>query len=65
MHRDVRLAIRSLRREPAIVLDVIASFALAVDLFVPLSAALRDRPAEWVSEPGMNLAAVVVRLRAE
>jgi predicted permease len=35
-----------------------------VDLFVPLSAALRDHPAEWVSETGMNLASVVVRLRA-
>jgi predicted permease len=35
-----------------------------VDLFVPLSAALRDHPSAWVSEPGMNLASVVVRLRA-
>ena len=35
----------------------------AVDLYVPLSTALRDRGDGWWSEPGMRLVGVVVRLR--
>ena len=36
----------------------------SADLFVPLSAALRHQPPAWVDEPGMNLASIVVKLRA-
>ncbi|AHG88198.1 permease [Gemmatirosa kalamazoonensis] len=38
--------------------------AAAVDVFVPLSAAMRDRPAAWRSEPGMNVVSVLAKVRA-